>query len=157
MDGSTRRSSASLIVRRQPTRAEEAHICEGLVPRGDGDRAVLVVVALAGPAVWAELCAGSSEAELGAVLEHAWTFFDVVPRIWHFETRASLGPALMELARRHGATARTLASHRPMARGPGESALRRVPERLLRRHVLRDLDHANRLLLAVVEEWDRGR
>lgn len=138
---------------------DEAHISEGLVRRGDdGARAVLVVVALTRlPLVWAEFCASASAAALGEILKHAWEFFGLVPRTWRFDSRAALPPDVLELAQGYGATARPHAIHEAMVRGVAECALRRVPERLLRRQLLRDLDHANRLLRDFVEEWNRDR
>lgn len=139
------RPSAPKLLRLAPTPGERAHICHGLVPSGDRDCVALVEVALAySHAVWAEFCVEDDDAELTDVLEHAWTFFGGTPRTWLFETIARLEPRVLELARRHGSVARLFA----MSNGEccGEWALRKVPARLLRRNLLRDLNLANRLL-----------
>ena len=152
MDRRTKRRTEPTLLRLAPAAAEEAHICEGLVPRGDHDRVVLAVVALTySRAVWAEFRVDDAEdAGLCAVLEHAWDFFGGVPRTWLFETRVGLTPQVLELARRRGATARPYAQREWMGRG--EWALRCVPERFLRPHLLRDLGLANRSLHVFVEE-----
>jgi len=147
----TIRWSAPTLERLAPAPAEEAHLCEGLVPSGDDERVVLVVVALAwSHAVWAEFCVDAEDAALCEVLDHAWEFFGGAPRTWLFETRATLSPPVIERARRRCATARPFAEHDGVRWG--EWALRCVPERLLRRHLLRDLGLANRSLRVFVEE-----
>ncbi len=150
MDRRTRRRSTPRFLQLAPAPAEQAHICEGLVPR-DQDRVRLVVVALAwSHAVWAEFRVDAGEAGLCEVLDRAWEFFGGVPRTWLFETRAELAPQVLELARRHGAIAKPYARCDWM--GWGEWALRCVPERFLRPHLLRDLGLANRSLRVFVEE-----
>ena len=147
MDRRITKRSAPWLVLLAPRPGEQAHICEGLVPRGVKDRVVLVAVALAhSHAFWLEFCLDEDPA-LSEVLEHAWTFFGGAPRSWLFETRAPsapLDPRVLEQARCHGAIARPLAAEDRVCWG--EQALRSVPERLLRRGLLRELSLANRAL-----------
>ncbi len=138
--------SAPWVALLAPRPGEQAHICEGLVSRGVKDRVVLVAVALAySHAFWLELCL--DEGALSEVLEHAWRFFGGAPRTWLFETRVPSTPRdqlVLEQARHHGAIARPLAAEDRVCWG--EQALRFVPERLLRRGLLRELGMANRAL-----------
>lgn len=147
MDRRITKRSAPWLVLLAPRPGEEAHICEGLVPRGDKDRVVLVAIALAySHGFWLEFCLPQDGA-LSEVLEHAWSFFGGAPRSWLFETRAPsvlLEAGVLELAQRHGAMARHLVTEDRVCWG--EWALRSVPERFLRRGLLRELSLANRAL-----------
>jgi hypothetical protein len=147
MDRRITKRSAPWLVLLAPRPGEQGYICEGLVPRGVKDRVVLVAVALAySHAFWLEFCLDQDPA-LSEVLEHAWTFFGGSPRSWLFETRAPSAPLdrrVLEQARCHGAIARPLVAEDRVCWG--EWALRSVPERLLRRSLLRELGLANRAL-----------
>lgn len=105
-------------------------------------------------AAWAELgVALDDDLALAPVLEHAWEFFGGAPRSWLLETArsgADRDPAVLALAGRYGSTVRPFTA----ADGVrwGEWALRAVPERLLRRHCLRDCGLGNRLLRLCADE-----
>ena len=156
MDGRTTRRSAPTQVRLAPQAGEQGHVCTGIVFRTERETLTLTTVTLAySHAAWAEFCGEdqTGAAVLAPVLEHAWEFFSGTPRTWLFETVAptiALDADVLGLARRCGAVARPFMA----ADGVrwGEWALRAVPERLLRRHLLRDLGLANRLLRAFVDE-----
>jgi hypothetical protein len=152
MDRRITKRSAPWLVLLAPRPGEQAHICEGLVPRGIKDRVILVAVALAySHAFWLELCL--DDGALAEVLEHAWRFFGGAPRSWLFETRVPSRPRdhlVLKEARRHGAIARPLVAEDRVCWG--EQALRFVPERLLRRGLLRELGVANRALRGFVLE-----
>lgn len=151
----TLRQDAPPLVRLAPRPGERAYICSGLIFRTEGSTLVLSTITLAySRALWAEFCQEETpDATLAPVLEHAWEFFGGAPRTWLFETvrpTAPLEASVLTLAHRCGAVPRAFAP----ADGVrwGEWALRRVPHRLLRRHLLRDLGLANRLLRAFVDE-----
>jgi hypothetical protein len=139
-----------------PRPGEEAHICEGLVPRGVKDSVILVAVALPySHAFWLEFCLDEGLAE---VLEQAWRFFGGAPRTWLFETRVLSTPRdqrVLEQARCHGAIAWPLVAADRVGVHWGEQALRFVPERLLRRGLLRELDLANCALRDFVLEMQQ--
>ncbi len=156
MDGRTTRRSAPTQVRLAPQAGEQGHVCTGIVFRTERGTLTLTTVTLAySHAVWAEFCGEdhSGVAVPARVLEHAWEFFGGAPRTWLLETVAptlTLDEDVRALAHRCGAVTRAFLA----ADGVrwGEWALRAVPERLLRRHLLRDLGLANRLLGAFVDE-----
>jgi hypothetical protein len=154
MDRRTTKRSAAALLRLAPAPAERAHICQGLVFRTEaGDQTVVTVALGYSHAVWAEFCIQVGESALPVVLEHAWEFFGGAPRTWVFEATSPAAlrqPDLVELAERWRAVVRPVDVCDPVPWG--EWALRRVPERLLRRSLLRDLGLANRLLRASVEE-----
>jgi hypothetical protein len=148
----TLQQDVAALVRRAPQPGEQGHICECLVPCGDDERVTLVVVALAySHAMWAEFYL-AEDAALPAALEHAWEFFGGAPRTWLFETvrpTASLDPGVLALAQRCGAVPRPFAAHDGVRWG--EFLLRYIPERFLRRHLLRYLVLANGLLRSFCE------
>ena len=156
MDRPTTRRSAPTYLRLAPRPGDRGHICTGSVFRTERGTLTLTTVVLAySHAAWAEFCFDEQDAVAGPVrvLEHAWAFFGGAPRTWLFETlppSIALDADVRGLARRCGAVARRFR----MADGVrwGEWALRAVPERLLRRHLLRDVGLANRLLGAFVDE-----
>jgi hypothetical protein len=149
----TKRNAPWVALAPQP--GEEAHICEGLVPRGVKDRVILVAVALPySHAFWLEFCL--CEEALAEVLEHAWRFFGGAPHTWLFETRVPSRPGdqrVLEQARCHGAIARACAAEERVCWG--EQALRFTPERLLRRGLLRELALANQALRDFVLEMQQ--
>jgi hypothetical protein len=156
MDGRTTRRSTPAQVRLAPRPGEQGHICTGIVFRTERGTLTLTTVTLAySHAAWAEFCGGeqAGAAVPARVLEHAWEFFGGAPRTWLFEAvppTTVLDTDVRALARRWGAVTRPFLA----ADGVrwGECTLRAVPERLLRRHLLRDLGLANRLLGAFVDE-----
>jgi hypothetical protein len=150
----TLRQDAPTLVRLPARPAERAHICSGSIFRTERGTLVLTTVTLAySHAVWAEFGVEVAEWALAPVLEHAWEFFGGVPHAWLLETvrpSAPLEPAVRALARRCGATVRPFTETDGVRWG--EWALRAVPERLLRRHFLRDCALGNRLLRVFVDE-----